>query len=830
MTHNDVKFEDYTYEEAYESCLKYFAGDALAASTVVKKYLLKDKQEVFHEKTPLDMHHRLASEFARIEAKYPNPLSKDEIFGMLDEFSELVPQGSPMSGIGNPFQTQSLSNCFFVETGDSYGYICNTDQQLAQIYKRRGGVGTDISDIRPKYLPTSNAARTTEGIVPYMERFSNTTREVGQNSRRGALMISISCHHPQILDFIRVKRDKTKVTGANISVRWSDEFLTAVESDADVELRWPVDSKDPTFSKFVNAKSIWNEFIESNWDSAEPGSMFWDNIIKYSPTTSYAKYGFLSKGTNPCSEIPLCHLDACRLLFVNLTSCVVNAFTEQAYFDWNKFAKLVTAAQRLMDDLVDLEIEAVDKIIAKVQSDPEPEDIKYTELNLWKKTKEKGIQGRRTGLGVTALGDVLAMLGIRYGSDESISLTDQLYKELALNAYRCSITLAQERGPFPIWEWELEKDNAFLNRIWEADPILRELNIKHGRRNIALLTTAPTGTGSLVSRILPGLHGTTSGIEPAYLLEYKRRRKIDPNDTHARVDFKDELGDKWQEYVVYHPGYTAWMSITGKNNIQDSPYYKSTANDIDWMASVMLQSAAQYWVDHSISKTCNVPKDIPKELISEMYLAAWKAGCKGFTIYRDGCRTGVLVKNEDTVDSITYKDAPKRPSELPCVIHHWKVKGQKWTIIVGMLSGRPYEVFAGPADIVDIPPTITDGFLIKHSRKSMNSKYDLRYGDDGSTVLKNIASWFEHNDYGTLSRMVSMSLRHGVPIQFIVEQLQKDLNDDLWSFNNVLARVLKTWITDGTKRSKACTECGQDNLIYEEGCLRCSNCGHSKCG
>ncbi len=816
-----------TFKDALGQSIQYFNGDELAANTYLTKYALTSPQGDILEPTPEFMHRRLAKEFARIEKKYPNPLSEEEIFGYLDKFKYIIPQGSPMSGIGNPFQFTSLSNCFVIESPyDSYGGILKTDQEQVQLMKRRGGVGFDISTIRPKGLLTSNAAKTTDGIGVFMERFSNTCREVAQGGRRGALMLSVSVHHPEIRTFINIKKDLKKVTGANISIRLSDEFMNAVKSDDSYQLRWPVDSTDPTVSQTVSAKDIWNEIIDSAWTSAEPGLLFWDNIKKFSPADAYEE--FQTTSTNPCGEIVLSPYDSCRLLLVNVLSFVENKFTKEASFNYEKFAKVVQVAQRLMDDIIDLELEMIDKLIAKIESDPEPEEVKAIELNLWKKIRKTCVRGRRTGLGLTAIGDAIAAFNVVYGTQESVEVIEKIYKVLAINSYRSSIDMAKERGPFEAWNYETEKDHPFINRIMEAEPSLVSDWKKYGRRNIANTTTAPAGSVSICTQ-------TTSGIEPVFSLSYKRRKKINPNDpTNPNVDFVDDLGDKWQEFTVYHHNFQEWMKVTGLSNVEDSPYFKATANDIDWVMKVKAQAAAQKWICHSISNTTNVPKETTVETVKDIYMAGWELGCKGVTIYRDGSRSGVLVSDEPKKEVVTKtlvdNFAPKRPEILPCDIYHFTVKGEKWNAFVGLLEGRPYEIFAGRAEYISIPKSKKTGRLKK------NGAYNVIIGEgENEIIIKDMAHVFENSTESAFTRTISLALRHGTPVQFVVEQLDKGASkeNEMFSLSKGLMRVLKSYIKDGTAvvSTKKCPSCGaSDSLVYQDGCMLCSSCGDSKCG
>lgn len=819
------------FKEAFEESLEYFKNDELAANVFVTKYALTSKDGTILETTPDDMHRRMSREFARIESKYPNPMSEDEIYNLFKDFQYVIPQGSPMSGIGNPHQTQSISNCFVIEPPyDSYGGILKVDQELVQIAKRRGGVGFDLSTIRPKGLATGNCARTTDGIEVFMDRFSNSCREVAQGGRRGALMLTISVHHPQIQDFIKIKSSLTRVTGANISVRLSDEFLNAVEKNEEFQLRFPVDSDNPEVSSHINAKDLWESIVENAHATAEPGLLFWDNALKNTPSDIYTDEGFGSKSTNPCGEIILSPYDSCRLMVVNLLSFVKDPFTNKASFDYNEMSKVVQQTQRLMDDMVDLEIEQVDKILAKIKNDPEPDHVKKIENDLWKKIKEQAIRGRRTGLGVTAVGDTLAALNMRYGSEDSIAEVEKMYKVLSINAYHSSCIMAKERGAFEIHNHEKEKGHTFLERIWEASPEVRSLSKEYGRRNIALTTTAPAGSVSVLTQ-------TTSGIEPSFLVKYKRRKKINQEtDPNARVDFVDDIGDSWQEFDVYHHGFKKWMDVTGNSEVKDSPYYNATSSDIDWVSKVKVQAAAQKWICHAISNTTNVPADTSIETVKKIYMEGWKSGCKGVTIYRDGSRSGVLVSTEvdDAEEKSQFKthSAPTRPTELECSIHHANIKGEAWTILVGLLDGRPYEVMGGLQKFIEIPKKYKKGKIIKHPYKTKNARYDLVIGKNGdSFVIKDIVSVFDNPNHAGFTRTISLALRHGAPIHYVVEQLQKDTEMDIFSFSKVIARVLKSYITDGTKPgSSICENCGaEDTLMYQEGCVTCTSCGHSKC-
>lgn len=836
---------EYTYSQVFDASVDYFNGDEFAAKVFVDKYALQNKEGIYLELTPTDMHHRLSKEFARIESRYSNSLSEEEIFSLLDNFKYIVPQGSPMSAIGNKYQLQSLSNCFVIQGVyssklDSYGGIMLADQELAQIMKRRGGCGLDISGIRPKNAITANAAKTTDGIGVFMERFSNTCREVAQNGRRGAEMITISGKHPEVETFINIKRDLNKVTGANISIRLYDEFMNSVKNDSEYVLRWPVDQPVETAKviKKVKAIDIWNQIVDSAWSNAEPGLLFWDNVIKNTPSDIYSDEGYNSISVNPCGELILSSNSSCILMVLNLSSYVKNPFTSSAYFDYDLFNKHTIIAQRLMDDTVDLEIECIDKILEKIKSDPEPLEVKSVELNLWEKIKKALIGGRRTGLGITALGDTIAMLNVKYGTQDSIDLTYKIYRALAIGAHTSSCVLAKERGSFPIFNYNKEKEHIYLNNIMnDVDENTKQMWKETGRRNIALTTTAPTGSLSVLTQ-------TTSGIEPAYMLSYVRRKKINPSDKSARIDFVDPMGDKWQEFTIYHHGFKKWMDITNETDASKSPYWKATATEIDWIASVEIQSAAQKSIDHSISKTCNLPANAPKELVSQIYMKAWESGCKGFTVYREGCRAGVLVSEESinkpkiqSIDrplDVQVNMAPKRPQELPCDIKKSKVNGEGWTFFVGLLNGRPYEVFGGLSKYVDIPNKYKLGRIVKNGKdKDGITSYNLIVGeDDDQMTIRDIANVFENKNYGALTRQLSCSIRHGTPIQFIVEQLLKDKYSDMMSFSRVMSRVLKYYIKDGTKSmlDKICPSCSAKNsLVYQEGCVHCVSCNFSKC-
>ena len=825
----------YSKSEVLKRTSAYFENDELAPD-VFMKYALRDVDDNILEADPDMMHVRLAKEFARIEEKYPNPMSESEIKDLLTDFAMVIPQGSPMSGIGNPHQLQSLSNCFVIEQPhDSYAGILFTDQEQVQIMKRRGGVGFDVSTIRPKGQPTTNAARTTDGIGVFMERFSNSCREVAQGGRRGALMLTIDCRHPEIETFIDIKRDLKKVTGANISIRFTDEFMQAVESGSDFTLRWPVEEPVAAaqITKTVNAKQIWDKFVDAAWASAEPGALFWDTVVNQGIVDCYRDVGYKTISTNPCGEIPLSPYDSCRLMVVNLTTFVQDPFTANAKFDYDRFSSVVWKAQRLMDDLVDLEVECVDRILEKIERDPQPEHVKAIERQLWNKIRAAGLNGRRTGLGITGLGDALAALNIRYGSQLSIEMTSAIYQHLAMGAHKSSCQLAVERGSFPVFDYSKEKDHPYLNRVMNACGLETQRQWKTtGRRNIALTTTAPVGSVSCLTR-------TTSGIEPAFLLSYKRRRKITQGDLTSRVDFVDPLGDKWQEYTVYHHWFKKWMDVTGKTDPQESPYWGGTANDIDWEKSVDIQAAAQQWIDHSISKTCNLPNSATREIVNDVYLKAWRTGCKGFTVYRDGCRTGVLVQNDEPKKEKKVEDgrlAPKRSKSLDCDIHRASIRNgegaESWLVLVGLNEGKPYEVFCGIPENIEIPKKYKSGVLVKNGKRDGVTTYNLQVpvGDDDNLVFKDIINLFDNPTQGAFTRTISLALRHDVPLHYVVEQLQKDKNSDMFSFGRVIARVLKGYIKDGTKSSeKGCPECGNSELVYQEGCLSCKACGYSKC-
>jgi len=841
----DSEQNKYTYEEALKASTEYFKGDNLAAGVWINKYALKDSDNNIYELTPNDMHKRIARELARIERKYPNPLSEEKLFSVLKDFKYILPQGSPMAGIGNNKQIGSLSNCFVIGqdgSSDSYGGIMQTDQEQVQLMKRRGGVGHDLSGIRPKGSPVKNSALTSTGIVPFMERYSNSTREVAQDGRRGALMLSISIEHPDAEEFIDAKMDSTKVTGANVSVKMTDDFMRAVINGTDFIQKFPVGSDNPKVIKKTNARKLWSKIVHNAWKSAEPGILFWDTVIRESVPDVYADKGFKTVSTNPCGEIPLCPHDSCRLLAINLYSYVENPFTPKARFNHKLFVEHVHYAQRIMDDIIDLEQEKIDAILRKIDNDPEDESIKRTERELWEKIKNKTELGRRTGIGITAEGDMLAALSLRYGSEEAIEFSVDVHKLLATEAYTSSVYLAKERGAFPLFDYQAEKSNPFIKRIFNEKPSLAKEMKKYGRRNIALLTIAPTGTTSMMAQ-------TSSGIEPVFLVSYTRRRKVNPNDKNVNISFTDDVGDSWEEYVVFHHKFETWLQVNGydvdevKNFnkdqlnelIRESPYYKATANDIDWVSKVRMQGAVQKWVDHSISVTVNVPENVNEELIGNIYEEAWKSGCKGMTVYRDGSRSGVLVSSDKKNDT-KFKEtqAPPRPESLDAHIVRFQNNKEKWIAVVGLLEGRPYEIFSGKADDFVIPSYLTHGKIIKVRTEKNQKRYDFEWIDrDGYTQVYKALSRAFDKEYWNYAKLISGILRHGMPLHFavnLVDNLSFEL-DTITTWKNGIVRALKKFIPDGTKDSKtACPECGADGLVYKEGCLTCSNCGHSKCG
>ncbi len=830
----------YSHDEAVEASIRYFNGDELAARVWANKYALKDSFGNLYEKTPDDMHHRLAREIHRVELKYKNPLPEELIYEVLKDFKYIVPQGGPMTGIGNDYQIASLSNCFVIGNdgnSDSYGGIMKIDQEQVQLMKRRGGVGHDLSHIRPKGTPVLNSALTSTGVVPFMERYSNSTREVAQDGRRGALMLSISIKHPDSGKFIDAKMESGKVTGANVSVKITDEFMKAVEGKTNFRQQYPIVSDNPKFSNDIDANQLWTKIIHNAWKSAEPGVLFWDTIIRESVPDCYADLGFATVSTNPCGEIPLCPYDSCRLLAINLYSYVKDPFTKNAAFDFELYKEHVGLAQRMMDDIIDLEMEKIDAILAKIDADPEVDELKRVERNLWKNIRKKSEEGRRTGIGITAEGDMLAALGLRYGSEEATNFSVDVHKTLALEAYKSSTYLAKERGPFTIYDSEREKENPFILRMKEADPVMYSNMVKFGRRNIALLTIAPTGTTSLMTQ-------TTSGIEPIFSVFYKRRRKVNPNDKDVKVTFRDEVGDSWEEFYVFHHKFVDWLKINGydpetlrsmsnddiEKIIARSPYYKATANDVDWIAKVKMQGAIQKWVDHSISVTINLPSDVKEELVSDLYLTAWKSGCKGATVYRDGSRDGVLITGKPE----TTRERPKRPKVLDCDVIRFNINEEKWVAFVGLKDGKPYEIFTGMADeeIFPIPRSIVKGQIIKTRNEEGKTRYDFQYTDKYG--YKKIIGGLSHTfqpEFWNYAKLISGVLRHEMPIADVVNLVQS-LNLDSESINNWkngVERALKKYIPNGTKAKGKC-ECGSENLVYEEGCLICKDCGHSKCG
>jgi len=839
----------FTYEEALAAATTYFNGDTLAASVWVNKYALKDSFGKIYEKSPDEMHRRIAKEIARIESKYPNPLSEEEIYQLLADFKFIVPQGSPMAGIGNNYQVSSLSNCFVIGMGaDSYGGIIRTDEEQVQLMKRRGGVGHDLSHIRPKGSPVMNSALSSTGIVPFMERYSNSTREVAQDGRRGALMLSVSSKHPDAEDFIDAKLEQGKVTGANVSVRIDDKFMRAVISGKKYTQQYPIESKNPTFTKEVDASKLWDKIIYNAWKSAEPGVLFWDTIIRESVADCYADLGYKTVSTNPCGEIPLCPYDSCRLLAINLYNYVKNPFTPEASFDFQLFSKHVQTAQRIMDDIIDLEIEKIDGILDKVGRDPEDDTMKSVERNLWEKVKKTCINGRRTGVGITAEGDMLAALGLRYGSEEGTAKSVEIHKTLAINSYRSSVHLARDRGSFPVFDAEREKNNPFINRLREADPSLYEEMLVHGRRNIALLTIAPTGTTSLMTQ-------TTSGIEPVFMISYTRRRKVNPNDPEVEVNFIDEVGDHWEEFHVFHHKFLDWLQINGYDVdkvkklpaeeldkiIETSPYFRGTANDVDWVQKVKMQGAIQKWVDHSISVTVNVPEDTSVDMVRQIYLTAWEEGCKGCTIYRDGSRSGVLISDkkdssaENPASSFPETSSPKRPAILDAKVVRFMNNNEPWMAVIGLLHNRPYEIFTGAAiDIFKFPDYVNQGWVIKAKDDQGNNRYDFQFTDkDGYKITIEGLSRSFNKEFWNYAKLISGVLRHGMPLLNVVDLISGLTVEQSYinTWKNGVIRSLKAFIPDGTIASEAeCPECSDPNgLTFKEGCLICKSCGFSEC-
>ena len=845
--------QTYTYDEAFEASLQYFKGDELAARVWVNKYAVKDSFGNIFEKSPEDMHWRIANEVARIEAKYKNGLNAQQLYELLDHFKYIVPQGSPMTGIGNDFQVASLSNCFVIGidgAADSYGGIIRIDEEQVQLMKRRGGVGHDLSHIRPKGSPVKNSALTSTGLVPFMERYSNSTREVAQDGRRGALMLSVSIKHPDSEAFIDAKMTEGKVTGANVSVKLDDAFMQAAVNGTPYKQQYPVDSDQPVFTKDIDASALWKKIVHNAWKSAEPGVLFWDTIIRESVPDCYADLGYRTVSTNPCGEIPLCPYDSCRLLAINLYSYVVNPYTKEAYFDFDLFKKHVALAQRIMDDIIDLELEKIEKIIAKIDSDPESEEVKEAEKHLWEKIYKKSGQGRRTGVGITAEGDMLAAMGLRYGTEEATEFSEQVHKTIALEAYRSSVNMAKERGAFAIYDSEREKKNPFINRLKEADPELYEEMKKYGRRNIACLTIAPTGTTSLMTQ-------TTSGIEPVFMPVYKRRRKVNPNDPQTHVDFVDETGDAFEEYIVFHHKFVEWMTVNGYDPtkrytqeeidklVEKSPYYKATSNDVDWLMKVKMQGRIQKWVDHSISVTINLPNDVDEALVNRLYVEAWRSGCKGCTVYRDGSRSGVLLSTKkdkkDKKEELPPCKPPTvvevRPKVLEAEVVRFQNNKEKWVAFVGLLDGHPYEIFTGLQDDeegISLPKSVTTGRIIKNIDEEGNKRYDFQFENKRGykTTIEGLSEKF-NKEYWNYAKLISGVLRYGMPIDQVIKLVQgMELNSEsINTWKNGVERALKKYLPNGMEaKGQKCPNCGLETLIYQEGCLICTNCGASKCG
>ena len=845
--------QTYTYDEAFEASLQYFKGDELAARVWVNKYAVKDSFGNIFEKSPEDMHWRIANEVARIEAKYKNGLNAQQLYELLDHFKYIVPQGSPMTGIGNDFQVASLSNCFVIGidgAADSYGGIIRIDEEQVQLMKRRGGVGHDLSHIRPKGSPVKNSALTSTGLVPFMERYSNSTREVAQDGRRGALMLSVSIKHPDSEAFIDAKMTEGKVTGANVSVKLDDAFMQAAVNGTPYKQQYPVDSDQPVFTKDIDASALWKKIVHNAWKSAEPGVLFWDTIIRESVPDCYADLGYRTVSTNPCGEIPLCPYDSCRLLAINLYSYVVNPYTKEAYFDFDLFKKHVALAQRIMDDIIDLELEKIEKIIAKIDSDPESEEVKEAEKHLWEKIYKKSGQGRRTGVGITAEGDMLAAMGLRYGTEEATEFSEQVHKTIALEAYRSSVNMAKERGAFAIYDSEREKNNPFINRLKEADPELYEEMKKYGRRNIACLTIAPTRTTSLMTQ-------TTSGIEPVFMPVYKRRRKVNPNDPQTHVDFVDETGDAFEEYIVFHHKFVEWMTVNGYDPtkrytqeeidklVEKSPYYKATSNDVDWLMKVKMQGRIQKWVDHSISVTINLPNDVDEALVNRLYVEAWRSGCKGCTVYRDGSRSGVLLSTKkdkkDKKEELPPCKPPTvvevRPKVLEAEVVRFQNNKEKWVAFVGLLDGHPYEIFTGLQDDeegISLPKSVTTGRIIKNIDEEGNKRYDFQFENKRGykTTIEGLSEKF-NKEYWNYAKLISGVLRWRMPIDRViklVDSLQLD-SENINTWKNGVERALKKYVTDGTSaEGQKCPNCGNETLVYQEGCLICKTCGTSRCG
>ena len=843
----------YSYDEAYDASLKYFKGDELAARVWVNKYAVKDSFGNIYEKSPEDMHWRIANEVARVEAKYPNALSSQELFDLLDHFKYIVPQGSPMTGIGNDYQIASLSNCFVIGldgSADSYGAIIRIDEEQVQLMKRRGGVGHDLSHIRPKGSPVKNSALTSTGLVPFMERYSNSTREVAQDGRRGALMLSVSIKHPDSESFIDAKMTEGKVTGANVSVKLDDEFMQAAVEGKPYTQQYPIDSPNPMVSKEIDASALWRKIVHNAWKSAEPGVLFWDTIIRESVPDCYADLGFRTVSTNPCGEIPLCPYDSCRLLAINLYSYVVNPFTPEAYFDFDLFKKHISLAQRIMDDIIDLELEKIERILEKIDSDPESMEVKGSERHLWEKIYHKSGLGRRTGVGITAEGDMLAAMGLRYGTEEATEFSEKVHKTIALEAYRSSVNMAKERGAFEIYDAEREKNNPFINRLKEADPELYEEMKKYGRRNIACLTIAPTGTTSLMTQ-------TTSGIEPVFMPVYKRRRKVNPNDANVHVDFVDETGDTFEEYVVFHHKFLTWMKINGYDPdkrytqeeidelVEKSPYYKATSNDVDWLMKVKMQGRIQKWVDHSISVTINLPNNVSEDLVNQLYVEAWRSGCKGCTVYRDGSRAGVLIstkKKDKKEEEEECRCKPPqvvevRPKVLEADVVRFQNNKEKWVAFVGLLDGRPYEIFTGLQDDEEgivLPKSVTSGRIIKSYDEDGTKHYDFQFENKRGykMTIEGLSEKF-NKEYWNYAKLISGVLRWRMPIEQVIKlvgSLQLD-SENINTWKNGVERALKKYVQDGTEaKGVKCPNCGHETLVYQEGCLICKTCGSSRCG
>jgi ribonucleoside-diphosphate reductase alpha chain len=848
-----VEKKTYSYDEAYNASLEYFKGDELAARVWVNKYAVKDSFGNIYEKSPEDMHWRIANEVARVEAKYPNALSSQELFDLLDHFKYIVPQGSPMTGIGNDYQIASLSNCFVIGldgSADSYGAIIRIDEEQVQLMKRRGGVGHDLSHIRPKGSPVKNSALTSTGLVPFMERYSNSTREVAQDGRRGALMLSVSIKHPDSESFIDAKMTEGKVTGANVSVKLDDEFMQAAVEGKPYTQQYPIDSPNPMVSKEIDASALWKKIVHNAWKSAEPGVLFWDTIIRESVPDCYADLGFRTVSTNPCGEIPLCPYDSCRLLAINLYSYVVNPFTPEAYFDFDLFKKHVALAQRIMDDIIDLELEKIERILEKIDSDPESMEVKGSERHLWEKIYHKSGLGRRTGVGITAEGDMLAAMGLRYGTEEATEFSEKVHKTIALEAYRSSVNMAKERGAFEIYDAEREKNNPFINRLKEADPELYEEMKKYGRRNIACLTIAPTGTTSLMTQ-------TTSGIEPVFMPVYKRRRKVNPNDANVHVDFVDETGDAFEEYVVFHHKFLTWMKINGydpdKRYTQEeidelvakSPYYRATSNDVDWLMKVKMQGRIQKWVDHSISVTINLPNNVSEDLVNQLYVEAWRSGCKGCTVYRDGSRAGVLIstkKKDKKEEEEECRCKPPqvvevRPKVLEADVVRFQNNKEKWVAFVGLLDGRPYEIFTGLQDDEEgivLPKSVTSGRIIKSYDEDGTKHYDFQFENKRGykMTIEGLSEKF-NKEYWNYAKLISGVLRWRMPIEQVIKlvgSLQLD-SENINTWKNGVERALKKYVQDGTEaKGVKCPNCGHETLVYQEGCLICKTCGSSRCG